>query len=312
MDWAPVFTTTFLSQLLASSVRLATPLIIGAIGAIFVNRSGVTNLGVEGIMLFSGFVGFNVAYHTGDILWASITAVITGGLMSLLYAFMVITLRSNQTVTGLTLLTFGTGLAIYFQRLIFGIIAGIPRFSPVLPFAIPFLSDIPIIGPAFFNQTLFTYIMFTLVLIAMVILYRTAFGLRVTVVGESPQAADALGVNVELIRYICTVISGALAGLAGVFYPLAELGAYSDIMIGGRGFIVLALVVFGQYNPLWVFAGGLLFGGVDALQNRLQTLGSPISSYFLLMAPYILTILVLLVGRSRKAPKALGTPYVRE
>jgi ABC-type uncharacterized transport system permease subunit len=312
MEWAALLTVTFLSQLLASSIRLATPLVLAAIGEIFTERSGVIDLGLEGIMLFSGFVGFSVAFQMGSLWVGVIAGMIIGSLMGLLFAFMVITLRANQVVTGLTLMVLGTGLATYFQRLGFKISELIPLIKPFHTIAIPVLSDIPIIGSAFFNQTPFTYLMYALVPIALILFNRTPFGLRINVVGESPQTADALGVNVAVTRYICIIIGGVLAGLAGAFYPLAELGVYADSMIGGRGFIVLALVVFGRWDPFWALAGGLLFGGVDALQNRLQTLGSPIPSYFLLMTPYILTIFVLLVGRRRKAPTALGTPYVRE
>ena len=131
-------------------------------------------------------------------------------------------------------------------------------------------------------------------------------------VGESPQTADTLGVSVSFIRYLCVVIGGALAGLAGAYYSLVELGAYSDSMINGRGFIAAALVIFGRWDPLWTLGGGLLFGGIDALQNRLQVLGSPIPSNFLQMTPYVMTIIVLLVGRLRKPPTALGNPYIRK
>lgn len=154
--------------------------------------------------------------------------------------------------------------------------------------------------------------MLVLIGAAVVVIKRTPFGLRLDAVGESPQTADTVGVSVTRVRYICVIIGGGMAGLAGAFIPLAELGAYADSMIGGRGFIALALVIFGRWEPVWTLAGGILFGGIDALQNRLQVLGSPIPSNFLLMTPYILTIIVLLVGRIRKPPTALCIPYDRE
>ena len=312
MDWTAILTPLFLTQLLVSSVRLATPLVLAALGEIFAERAGVLNLGVEGIMLFAGFAGFSVAFQFKDP-WAGVlAATLVGALMGLLFAFMTVTLRSNQVVTGLSLMFLSNGMAIYFYRLEFKISLEIPRIAtfPALP--IPGLSEIPILGPILFNHSIFTYLMAALIVAAVVVIRRTPFGLRMDAVGESPQTADTLGVSVARMRYFCVMIGGALAGMAGAFYPMTELGAYADSMIGGRGFIALALVIFGRWEPLWTLAGGLLFGGIDALQNRLQALGSPIPSNFLLMTPYILTIIVLLVGRIRKPPTALCVPYARE
>jgi general nucleoside transport system permease protein len=312
MDLHPILTLTFLLDLLASSIRLATPLVLAAVGEVFAERAGVLNLGVEGIMLFSGFMGFSAAFQMHS-LWAGVlVGILVGALMGLLFAFLTITLRSNQVVTGLALLILSTGSATYFQRLEFAVSTIIPKVEPFGKFPIPGLSGIPYIGPLLFNLSPFTYLMAFTVVIALIVLYRTPLGLRISAAGESPQAADTLGVNVILTRYLCVCIGGALAGVAGAFYPLSELGVYADTMVSGRGFIALALVVFGRWDPLWTLAGGLVFGGIDALQSRLQTLGAPIPSNFLLMTPYILTILVLLVGRRRRAPSALCTPYVRE
>jgi simple sugar transport system permease protein len=312
MDWGSISIGLFITQLLLSGVRLATPLVLAALGEIYAERSGILNLGVEGIMLFSGFVGFTLAYET-DSLWVGVlAAVAVGTLMGLLFAFLTITLRSNQVVTGLSLMILSNGLAIYLYRLKFSISLSIPRLETFGSLKIPLLSEIPFLGPVFFDQSPFTYLMFLLVPVSLVVLYRTPFGLRIHAVGESPQTADTLGVSVAWVRYLCTAIGGALAGLAGSFFPLSELGVYADTMIGGRGFIALALVIFGRWDPLWVLAGGVLFGGIDALQNRLQSMGSPIPSNFLLMTPYLLTILVLLLGRSRKPPAALCIPYARE
>jgi general nucleoside transport system permease protein len=312
MDWDVTLTSLFLTQLLISSIRLATPLVLAALGEIFAERAGVLNLGVEGIMLFSGFVGFSVAFQTQN-LWAGVlAATLIGALIGALFAFLTVTLRSNQVVTGLSLMFLSNGMAIYFYRLEFKISLGIPRVVPFQALPIPGLSELPFIGPILFNHSLFVYMMLALVPISLLVIYRTPFGLRMNAVGESPQTVDTLGVSVNRVRYICVIIGGALAGLAGAFIPLVELGAYADSMIGGRGFIALALVIFGRWDPIWTLAGGILFGGIDALQNRLQVLGSPIPSHFLLMTPYILTIIVLLVGRIRKPPAVLCIPYARE
>ena len=312
MDWNSLLTPLFWIQLLASAVSLATPLILAALGEVFAERSGIINLGIEGMMLFSGFVGFVTAYFAGNLWTGVLSAILIGALMSLLFAFLTITLQSNQTVTGLSLNFLGQGLSIYLYRVIFKVTLETPRVSPFSNLAIPVLSDIPFIGPVLFNHSLFTYLMFILVPVGLIVIYRTPSGLRTNAVGESPQTADTLGVSVTRIRYICVVIGGGLAGLAGAFYSLVELGAYSDSMVNGRGFIASALVIFGRWDPLWTLGGGLLFGGIDALQNRLQVLGSPIPSNFLQMLPYVVTILALLIGRRRKAPSALGIPYVRK
>lgn len=312
MDWNTFLTPLFFVQLLAASVSLATPLVLAALGEIFAQRSGVLNLGLEGIMLFSGFIGFSVVFQLNNLWAGMLAAIMIGALMGLLYAFLAISLHSNQCVTGLSLMSLGTGMALYFYRMQFKISLEIPRIPTFPKLPIPGLSKIPFIGPVFFNHSIFTYLMFVLVLIAVLIIYRTPFGLRMNAVGESPQTADTLGVSVSFIRYLCVVIGGALAGLAGAYYSLVELGAYSDSMINGRGFIAAALVIFGRWDPLWTLGGGLLFGGIDALQNRLQVLGSPIPSNFLQMTPYVMTIIVLLVGRLRKPPTALGNPYIRK
>lgn len=312
MNWNSFLTPLFFEQLLAASVSLATPLILAALGEVFAERAGILNLGLEGIMLFSGFIGFSTAFETGNLWIGMLAAILIGGAMSLLFAFMTITLHSNQTVTGLSIMFLGQGLSPYFYRLIFKISLETPRVEPFHAVPIPVLSKIPLIGPVFFNHTVFTYIMFLLIVVSLILVYRTPFGLRMNAVGESPQTADTLGVSVSRVRYICVVLGGALAGMAGAFYSLGELGAYSDSMINGRGFIASALVIFGRWDPVWTFAGGLLFGGIDALQNRMQVLGSPIPSNFLQMTPYIVTIAVLLAGRFRKPPAALCIPYIRK
>ena len=312
MDWSQILTPLFLMQLLAAGVTLATPLALAALGEVFTERSGSINLGLEGIMLFCGFIGFYASYQIGNPLIGILGAVMMGAVMGLLFAFMTITLHANQTVTGLSINFLGNGLAPYFYRLAFKVPLDPPRVEPFPNVAIPILSDIPFIGNVLFNHSIFTYLMFLLVVVTFVIIYKTPFGLRLNAVGESPQTADTLGVNVGIVRYICVIIGGALAGLAGAFYSLVELGSYSDSMINGRGFIASALVIFGRWDPVWTFGGALLFGLIDALQNRLQVLGSPIPSNFLQVMPYVMTILVLLIGKIRKPPVALGIPYVRK
>lgn len=312
MDWQSILSLAFLSQLIAATIRLATPLVIAALGEMFCERVGVLNLGVEGIMLLSGLGSFVLAFYSDSLWFGMLSGVIAGALIGLLFALLTVTFRTNQMVTGLTFLILCSGVAIYIHRLVFGITIIMPRVKPIETLPIPVLSEIPYIGQSFFNHTPYTYFMIVIVLISVIFLYRTPFGLRMSAVGESPQTADTLGINVTFVRYAGIILSGALAGLAGSFFPLAQLGIYSDTMIGGRGFIALALVVFGRWDPSSILVGGLLFGGIDALQSRLQFYGFPISSHFLIMTPYLLTVIILLVGQKRHAPAALTHPYVRE
>lgn len=312
MDWNSLLTPLFWIELLTASVGLATPLVLAALGEVFAERSGVLNLGLEGILLFSGFVGFAASFYTDSLWLGTVAALGVGAVMGLIFAFITITLRANQTVIGLAIMFLGQGLAQYFYRMAFKVSLETPRVTPFDNIAIPVLSEIPVIGPVFFNHSIFTYLMFLLVIVSLVVIYKTPFGLRMNAVGESPETADTLGVSVIKMRYICVVAGSALAGLAGAFFSLVELGSYSDSMINGRGFIASALVIFGRWNPAWTLAGGVLFGGIDALQNRLQVMGSPIPSNFLQMTPYVITIIVLLIGRRCKAPAALGIPYTRK
>ncbi len=311
MNWATILTIAFLIQVLAAALRLATPLILAALGEAFSERSGVLNLGIEGIMLFSGFAAFGVAVTTEN-LWLGVAAgILVGALMGVMFAFMTVTLRADQIVSGLAVLVLSSGAAIHFYRIQFHALR-IPQVQPFRRAAIPVLSDIPFLGPILFNQNVLTYLMLALIPICVLILHFTRFGLRLNAVGEYPGAADTVGVNVYAMRYIAVAIGGAFAGLAGAYFPLAELGFYANTMIGGRGFIALALVVFGRWNPLLIVAGGLLFGSIDAMQTRFQFMGAAIPPQFLIMMPYVLTILVLLLGRARRAPGALTVPYVRE
>lgn len=311
MDWTRILTIAFFINILAAAIKLATPLVLAAIGEIFAERSGVLNLGIEGIMLTSGFVGFSAA-HFSENLWIGLVAgILSGTLLGLFFAFMVISLKTDQIVTGLSLLIFSNGLAIYLYRIFFGS-SRLPQVTPFRKYPIPGLSDIPIIGSIFFNQNILTYLMFGLVIVSTIVIYRTIFGLRSAAVGESPAAADTVGINVNLNRYLSVMLGGAFAGMAGAYFPLAELGFYSNTMIGGRGYIALALVVFGKWNPLLALLGGIIFGIINAVQIRFQLMGSDIPSQFLIMMPYALTILALIIGKGRKAPSFLTIPYTRE
>jgi simple sugar transport system permease protein len=312
MDWSSILTYAFLVQVLASGVRLATPLVFTALGETFAERSGVLNLGVEGIMLVCGFAGFSAAYISGNVWFGVVIGMVFGALMGLLFAFLTVSLKTDQIVTGLAFLILSSGIAIFFYRIQFGSLRIFPQVEPFRQFTLPLLGNIPFLGPILFRQNILTLIMLILVPACWMVFRYTRFGLRISAVGEYPAGADAVGIRVPLLRYVGVVIGGALAGLGGAYFPLAELGFYSNSMVGGRGFIALALVVFGRWNPLLTLAGGLFFGVINAVQIRMQFLGSSIPAQFLVMMPYLLTIIVMLTGRSRKAPSYLTIPYNRE
>lgn len=312
VDLSRILTIVFLTNVLAASVRLATPLVIASLGEAFAERSGVFNLGVEGVMLLCGLTGFAAAYATGSLWLGVAAAALAGAALGLVFGFFTITLKADQTASGFALYVMSTGAALYANRLLFPGIRSVPQIQPFLPIPIPGLSGIPVLGKVLFTHPPLTYIMFLLVILSALTLFRTPFGLRVSAIGENPRAADTVGLDVNGVRFICVVIGSTAAGVAGAFFSLSDLGLYVDSMIGGRGFISLALVVFGQWNPLLILAGGLLFGAVDAVQSRLQIMGAHVAPQFLIMTPYLLTVLALLLGRGRRAPSSLAVPYRRE
>lgn len=308
-------------SILSVAIVAGVSLVYATIGEIFTERSGILNLGVEGMMIMGAVTGFAAAFHSGNAWMGVLTAMLVGGSMALIHAFLTISLRADQVVSGLALTLFGTGLSSFLgQRLgpdgspLVGLIG--PRFRPV---SIPVLSEIPIIGQMLFNQDLLVYIIYLFVPLSWYFLYKTRPGLQLRAVGESPQTADALGVNVFKLRYFYTMIGGMLVGLGGAHLSLAYTPGWTEHLTGGRGWIVIALVIFATWDPARAVAGALLFGGVNAIQFRLQAIGTIIPSSLLNMMPYILTVVVLVAitwfesFRKRVGPPAaLGLPYIRE
>jgi simple sugar transport system permease protein len=308
---------TFVIGLLAATLRVATPLLYATIGEVYSERSGVLNLGIEGIMFLGAFVGFAAAAQAHAAgweayLWVGLAAAMLAGLlMALLMAFLTVTLGLNQHVAGLGITLLCTGLSLFGFRLVFGERDVLPRIDPFTQIN-PF-SQIPILAPIF-SQYLLTYIAFlVLVPLSAWVLYRTHFGLQLRAVGENPEAADAAGINVFRIRYIALAIGGILMAIGGAFLALAQLGAFSPGIIAGRGWVCIALVIFARWDPLRAMAGALLFGGVFALQLRLQTQGFRLPYELLLALPYLITILALAIaGRQAPYPGAYLKPYRRE
>jgi ABC-type uncharacterized transport system permease subunit len=298
----------------AALIRIATPLLLATLGELYSERSGVLNLGIEGIMLLGAMVGFSAAYFSGN-LWVGVLAALgTGALAGLVMALLAVVLGVSQHVSGIGMTLLATGLAFYLYRLIFGQPAVPPNIVAFAAVPIPVLSDIPFIGPVLLNQNAITYIALLAVPTTAYLLYRTQWGLDLRTVGENPRAADAAGVSVWSMRTQALVLGGALMGLAGAYLTIAQFNAFTFGVVSGRGWVSKALVVFGQWRPWRCAAGALLFGFLEALQLRLQatnTLHLPYEVF--LMLPFVLTIVAMaLVSRNARAPAALLKPFRKE
>ncbi len=308
---------TFLVGLVGATLRVATPLIYATIGEVYTERAGILNLGIEGIMFLGAFVGFAVAFKANEAglagyLWIGLLgAIIAGVIMSLLMGLFTVTLGVNQHVSGLGITLLSIGLSLFGFRLVFGESAVLPSIDPFPQYSI--FGELPFLGPIF-RQYALTYLAFiVLIPLATWLLYRTSFGLQLRSVGENPEAADAAGVNVFLTRYVALVMGGALMAIGGAFLSLAQLGAFSPGIIAGRGWVCIALVIFAKWDPIRAMWGALLFGGVFALQLRLQTIGMELPFEVFLALPYLVTIAALAIaGRNVAYPGAYLKPYRRE
>ena len=327
-------------SMLASSLRLATPIVIGSMAGLWCERSGVINIAIEGMMLTGaafGFVAFSLiapGMDNGSALFIGVIfAVLAGGVMAALHAWLSITFRTDQIVSGTVINILAVGLTSFMRREIllsaqdagretlqavpFEQIANFPPLRSLLDQlgGIPLFGDVlfPLLEEVIFSGKPIFYMMFILLLLTHIILFYTRWGLRTRAVGENPRAADTLGINVQRTRWTNVIIAGFIAGLAGAWLSLETTGTFDDNMTAGRGFIALAAMIFGKWLPFGAFGGGLLFGFSSALETRFQILGVTLPPQFLQMTPYLVTIIVLagLVGRAR-APSAIGTPYEKE
>ncbi len=293
-----------------SAIRLATPYLYATIGETIGQLSGVLNLGVDGIMLMGAFTGFYVTLLTGHPTLGLLAAVGTGALMGLLMAFISVTMRAEQGISGIGLYLFGLGLS----TLLFGMTVGAVKSVEGFPQApIPGLSRIPYLGEILFSHNPLVYGAFALVPLAWFIINKTPFGLKLRAAGQNPLAADSLGVNVLRIRYIAVIVGGILSGIAGASLSIALLNVFQQNITNGMGFIAVALVYFGGWHPLGVLGGALLFSTVNAIQLWLQVQGVKIPSDFASMMPYVVTILVLasMAKRQVHPPAALNRPFER-
>ncbi len=304
------FTVSVLVATLASGIRLATPFLLAALGETIGQRSGVLNLGVEGVMLIGAFAAYYTALETGSASLGIVVALAAGAVMGLAYALITVVLHAEQGISGIGIFLFGLG----FTDLLFQKQVGTPiPIRGLQPIEIPLLSDIPHIGEIFFEHSLLTYVGFALVPVIWFMINRTTFGLNIRAVGETPEAADTLGVSVNRTRTATIVLANTLAGLAGGALAL-EVGIFQQNLTAGQGFIAIALVYFGAWRSVGVMAGALLFGIVSATVLQWKTLGivSGSASSLTAMAPALLTIVVLvLVSRRIDAPAALTRHFDR-
>jgi len=297
-------------DLAAATLRVATPILFAALGELYCERAGILNLGIEGTMFIGALAGFLVSYVSQSVWLGLLAAIVAGMLFGALMALLTVRLGLNQHVSGLGTTLLASGLALFIYRLTFGA----PSVQPKSP-AFPLIEPPLIFGPLapLFKQYGLTYAALALVLLTWWVLRRTTFGLKLRAVGENPEAADTAGVNVFRVRYAALMIGGALMAVGGAFLSLAQLGTFTFGIVAGRGWVAIALVIFGNWQAFRLFGAALLFGALSVLQLRLQAEGVDIPYQALLALPYLVTILALAVaGRNASYPAALLKPYRRE
>ena len=300
-----------LAPLLQSTVRNATPLVFAALGGLFSERSGVVNIGLEGLMLISAFAGVVGAYFSGSALIGLCTALGAGLSFALIHALMCVTFEADQIISGTAINLLAIGGTGFLMVEVFGAGGTSPRVESFESVAIPLLSDIPILGPALFDQSILVYLMYALVPITYFVVFRTPFGLRLRATGEVPEAVDTAGVSVPRMRYLGVGLSGLLAAMGGAYLSMGILSAFTENMTGGRGFIALAALIFGRWNPIGAAGAALLFGFALAITFQVNQEAVPIE--FIEMIPALLTIVALAAFGGRAiAPAAIGKPYRKE
>ena len=299
--------------ILHSTLVAATPLLLAALGETLVQRAGVINIGLEGLLLCGAFAGVVGSYMTGSPLIGLILGALCGASLSMIFALITVGLGANQIVAGISINLFSAGLTGVLYRGIFGVTGQALIVTTLTPVSLPILRELPFFGQVLFQHTVLVYFTVFLAPLLSLFLFHTRGGLQLRAVGEHPQAAETLGISVSFTRTSALFVEGLLAGLAGGYLSLAYSNTFIEGMSAGRGFIALAIVIFGRWRPIGVLAAALFFGGATALQFHLQALGSALPYQFVLMFPYLLTLLALAsTGAKLTAPLALGEAYNRE
>lgn len=302
----------FFSDYLAASLRLSVPLAFAALGGLCSERSGVLNIGLEGMLLTGAFVSAATTFYSGNVWLGALAALVVGGLVGLLHAFLSVTLRVDQLVSGLAINLSAAGLTAFASRLVFTTetTQNLPGLGAI---ALPGLSQIPLLGPLLFNQDLLVYLLLGLIPLMTYGLFQTGWGLTLRAVGEYPKAADTAGISVAIVRYLSVIASGGLAALGGAYLVLVHIRYFTEGMSAGKGFIALAALIFGKWHPVYTALACFLFGATEALQLRVQAFNLNIPYQWLTLLPYLIALFALvgLAGKSTP-PAALGTPYVKE
>jgi len=314
LTWSAAGKSLNLIGILNTTLIKAVPLTLGAMSGILCERAGVINIAIEGMMLMGAMVGALVGTVAHNLWIGLLAAVASAALLGLVHAVLSIKYKTNQIISGTAINIFATGMTSYISSKflqVFQMELNNPGVFP--PIAIPLLVDIPILGPILFKQNIFFYAMFIVLGLLSFGLFKTRWGLRLRSVGEHPRAADTLGINVFRTRYIAVLLGSMVAGLGGAYFTIGSVGGFDEVMTAGRGFISLAAMLFGNYTPFGSFGAGVLFGFADSLASKLSILGVKIPSEFLLMVPYVATMVILagVVGRSR-VPAADGEAYEKE
>jgi simple sugar transport system permease protein len=305
-----VLDQVFIVGLLASALRFAAPLMFAALGETVAQRAGVLNVGLEGIMLVGAFLAALGSWWTGSPWGGLVLAILGGAAMAGLHAFLSITLRADQIISGIAMIVLGLGISGYGFRLTLGAMSPPPTIPAFAPLKLWGLAELPIIGPVLLGQHLLLYLALASAVVLQFVQYRTRWGLDIRAVGESPEAADAAGLRVHLTRYWSVIFGGMMAAVGGAYLSTAQLSGFVENMVSGRGFIAIACVVFGRWSPLGAMAAALFFGAAEAAQVRLQVLNPDIPFQFFVMMPYLLAVIFLIfLARRSRMPAALGIPF---
>lgn len=313
LTWAAAGKSLNLAGLLHSTLLKAVPLTLGAMSGVLSERAGVVNIAIEGMMLSGAMTACIAASITHNLWIGLLVGILTGAFYGVIHGVLSIKYKVNQIISGTAINIFSTGITSYISALYLQKVQTLNNSGTFAPIRIPLLSKIPVFGPILFNDNVYVYAMYFFLVVITVGLFYTRWGLRLRSVGEHPKAADTLGINVFRTRYMAVMLGAMMAGLAGSYFTLGSVGRFDEVMTAGRGFISLAAMIFGNWTPVGSFGAGLLFGFADSLASKLAILGIKIPSQFLLMAPYVTTMIVLagVVGRGQM-PAADGTPYEKE
>lgn len=303
----------FIQELLLSTLRMATPILIVALAELYSERAGLVNIGLDGIMAFGALAGFLTSYQTGNPFLGLLAGALGGILINLVYAFSTISLGAPQIVFGMAINIFAPALASFINKLFFGASSTLAQATLMDPWPVPGLSGLPVLGPVLFNHPPIVYFAFLLVPLTALFFSRTTAGLNYKAVGEYPKAAESSGIPVIWVKYQASLVCGALAGIGGAYLTTSYISTYTDGVVAGRGFIALTAVIFGRWMPGGILLAALFFGFTDALQLRIQVLNSELPYQLLAMIPYLSTLFVLIFFWNKKAgPAASGKPYFRE